>query len=188
MVIGGPGGSGASTIARRLAKHFELEYVYAGQLMRDLAKEKGFSSLTEFLNSEYFKENSQKYDMQIDESLIKKISQKNVLIDSKIFAALATMNDIPCTVKIWINANLDTRTKRTLEKKGWDDEKYRKVHKRLKKRYAADKERFLKLHKIEFGNQEKYNDVVVDSSDQNPEETFNFILKFIKDGGYIKEK
>jgi CMP/dCMP kinase len=188
MVVGGPGGSGASTIAKRLSNHFSLEYIYAGQLMRDLAKEKGFASLTEFLNSEYFKKNSEKYDMQIDASLIKKISLKDILIDSKIFAALAKINNIPCTVRIWINANLDTRTKRTLEKKGWEKEKYSKVHKRLKKRYQADKERFLKLHNIEFDKQEKYNDFVVDSSKQNPDETFNFILKLIEDGGYIKKK
>ena len=191
IVVGGPGGSGASTIARRLAKHFSLKFVYGGQLMRDLAKEKGFNSLTEFLQSDLFTKNHSEYDSFIDEKLVKESNVKNTLIDSKIFSALATMYNIPCTVKIWIEADLDVRTSRTLGKKGFDDltrknSNYERVSRNLEKRYQEDKKRFSKLYDIEFDNQRKYNDIVIDSSKQNPDETFNFILKLLKDGGYIK--
>lgn len=187
IVIGGPGGSGVSTIGRKLANHFSLNYIYGGQIMRNLAKKNGFDSLTEFLESDLFQSNHLEYDLLIDKELFKKSFTKNILIDSKIFAALATKNRIPCTVKIWINASLDVRVKRTMGKRSFKRD-YKKIQKSLLTRYEKDKERFWKLYGIEFDNQKKYNDIVIDSSKQNVEETFNFILKLIEDGGYFKSR
>ncbi len=191
FVVGGPGGSGASTIARMLADHFSLRYVYGGKLMREFARENGFDSLTEFLQSNLFKKNSKSYDFFVDEHLLEKSFSKDTLIDSKIFAGLAARLEIPCTVKIWIDADLGVRVSRTLGKKGFEDlsiqnPEYPKIEKRLIRRYQEDKNRFLKLYKVEFDKQEKYNDIVIDSSNQNPDETFNFLLKLIKDGGYFE--
>ncbi len=185
IVIGGPGGSGVSTIGKRLAEHFDLNYIYGGQIMRNLARKNGFSSLTEFLESDLFQSNHLEYDLLIDKELFKKSFTKNILIDSKVFAALATKNKIPCTVKIWINASLDIRVKRTMGKKSFKGD-YKKIERNLQSRYEKDKKRFGELYGVEFDNQEKYNDIVIDSSKQNAQETFNFILKLIEDGGYIK--
>lgn len=184
VVIGGPGGSGASTIARKLVEHLSLDYLYGGKLMRSLAKENGFSSLTDFLRSDVFKKNNSEFDFLIDEKLFEKSFNKNILIDSKVFAALATKHEIPCSVKIWITADIDVRVSRTMGKEGIDACSL-KVRENLLKRYEYDKERFKELYDIDFDMPEKYNDIVVDSSKQNPEQTFQFILKEIKDGRYF---
>ena len=58
VVVGGPGGSGASTIARKLADYFSLNYVYGGRLMRELAEKHGFKNINDFFKSDFFKEKS----------------------------------------------------------------------------------------------------------------------------------
>ena len=185
IVIGGPGGSGASTIAKRFATHFSLNYVYGGKLMRDFAKKNGFSSLTAFLKSDFFKEKQLEFDSFIDSELMEQSSNKDVLIDSKVFAALATKNKMPCTVKIWITASLETRVARVVLKKGGVGNT-QIIRENLQKRYEKDRERFNKLYDVQFEKPDLYNDIVIDSSRQNPDETFNLILKLIKDKGYIE--
>ncbi len=186
VVVGGPGGSGVSTIAKRFADYYSLNYLYGGRVMRELAKKHGFENLDDFLGSDLFKENHLDFDFLIDEKLLEKSFTKDILIDSKVFAALATKHEIPCTVKIWIDADLDVRAERTLGKKKKKGLSFDEVRSNLKNRYEYDKKRFFDLYGVEFENQEKYNEIVVDSSKQNPDETFNFILKLIKDGGYFK--
>ncbi len=186
VVVGGPGGSGASTIAKKLAQHFSLSYFYGGKLMRDLAQKHGFESLTKFLESEVFEKNHLRFDSLIDEKLFEKSFSRDILIDSKIFAALATKHEIPCTVKIWIDADIDVRAQRTKGKKITDltlDE----IRHNLEKRFENDKRRFMDLYGIEFENQRKYNDIMVNSSHQNEVETFEFILKLIENGRYFKK-
>ena len=48
FVIGGPGGSGSSTIAKMFAKYFGMERVYGGDLMRRLVKDKGYENFEDF--------------------------------------------------------------------------------------------------------------------------------------------
>jgi predicted cytidylate kinase len=190
FVVGGPGGSGASTISKMLAKHFSLKYVYAGQFMRDLAKDQGFKSLTEFIESDLLKRNFFEFDQMIDRRLIEASSEKNVLIDSKIFAALSIKRNIPCTVKIWLEADLDVRVSRTLGKKGFQDlsernPRYASVRENLQKRLKEDSERFFKLYGIDIEKQSDYNDIIINSSEQNAKETFEYVLELIEVGGYI---
>jgi cytidylate kinase len=195
IVIGGPGGSGASTIARLLASKFGLQYVYGGGIMRSIAKNKGYSTLEDFLASDIMKKQSSVIDREIDEKVLKSSFARNVLIDSKDFAAISTYRQIPSTVKIWLTADIDVRVHRMLWSmsmlpKGKIISKRSKVYKetslKLMQRYSNDKNRYKKLYNIDYDNEEKYNDIVIDTSKMNASETFNLILKLIKEGGYIK--
>lgn len=190
FVVGGPGGSGASTISRMLEKHFTLKRVYGGKIFRSLLKKAGF----EDMDKAYFRKNEKllkKLDKQVDAMLIKECESKNILIESKNFAAMATKRKYPCTVKIWITASLNIRAQRTLMKEGIKPDlkhfpKYLEERKHLRDRYLMDSMRYSELYGINYDKPEEYNDIVIDSSNLNEEETFNLILKYIKDGGYIK--
>jgi cytidylate kinase len=46
--------------------------------------------------------------------------------------------------------------------------------------------RYSSLYGINYDKPEEYNDIIIDSSNLNEKETFDLILKNIKDGGYIK--
>ncbi len=190
FVVGGPGGSGSSTIARMLAEHFSLRRVYGGGIFQDILKKQGYADREDA----FFKSNEKllkEIDSQIDNFLKAESQKPNVLIESKNFAILSCKEDIPTTVKIWITANLHARVMRSLYKVGiysfWNNiPLYIKNRFNLIKRFNVDRERYNKMYGIKYECPKEYNDIVIDSSNLNEEETFNLILKYIKDGGYIK--
>ena len=195
IVVGGPGGSGSSTIARMLARHFGLHYIYGGSFMRTYAHQYGYATVSEFITSEEFIEDKSEYDRIIDSKLIRASGWRDVLIDSKTFAAISTNLQISCSVKIWLNSPIYTRVRRTLNKErqygikkvlSKDTEIYKLTAIRLEARYLQDKERYKALYGIDYGEQQKYNDIVLDTSPYNEGETMEIILKRIKDGKYLK--
>ena len=190
FVVGGPGGSGASTIARMISEHFALKRVYGGKMFRSLLKKAGY----EESDDAYSKKNEKflkKLDKQVDMLLMTEIQNPNVLIESKNFAALVTKKRIPCTVRVWITASLNVRAQRTLLKQGIKPglknfHRYLEARSNLKNRYRIDAMRYSSLYGINYDKPEEYNDIIIDSSNLNEKETFDLILKYIKDGGYIK--
>lgn len=193
FVVGGPGGSGCSVISRMLAKHFNLRLVYAGKIFRDAVRERGYEDFEVFYTNEN-KESLLDLDQEVDRRLIQESNEKDLLFDSKAFAGISHIKDIPCTVKIWLTASLHVRTlrhlgKQDIEGKGFFERfwMYVRVRKNLKKRWKLDKERYFKLYGVDYSKPELYNDIVIDSSKMNEEETFNLILKRLEDGQYLKK-
>jgi len=190
FVIGGPGGSGSSTIAKMLAEYFKLRRVYGGGIFRKLLEERGY------INNDraFFQQNESlllEIDKKVDEFLFEEAERPNVLIESKNFAALAKKHDIPCTVKIWIEASLHERTLRAMSKYGipfnWRNIfTYFRMRFDLTKRYKIDFRRYYDIQGINYSDPTEYNDIVIDSSHLSEDETFDLILKYIQDGGYIK--
>jgi cytidylate kinase len=193
MVVGGPGGSGASTISEMLANHFGLKRVYAGSLFRKIIKEKGYEDFESF-----FKKGNEDELMKIDEEVDRKLidminSENNLLIESKIFSAIASIKNIPCTAKIWIDASLHRRALRHLENeniKGCFKKffRYFKIRRDLRKRWRIDSFRYKKLYGVDYSKPNVYYDIVVDSSRLNEEETVDLILKRLRDGRYIEKE
>ncbi len=187
FVVGGPGGSGSSTISKMLAQHFNIPRIYAGDLFREEAKESEYESFEEFL--QYISDGGNSLDLEIDNLLLEYAKKGNVLIESKVFGALMKDNGIECTASIWLDASIDVRVKRHLAKesvkglkkifRGWS------IKRRLKKRYRIDKEKYMRLYKIQYDKPKKYYNIVIDTSKLNEVETFNLILEKLKDGRYI---
>ena len=190
LVFGGPGASGCSTIAKMFAKHFDLEYVYGGELMRKRVEEMGYESLEDFLTEEN-EEVIFKIDREIDRYLRNRALEGGVVIDSKIFAGLATLEKIPCTAKVWISASLYKRAVRSVSKiPNLDVFEKVKVFLTavvaLERRQKSDSKRYRDLYGIEYDNPSLYNDLVIDSTKIDEKQTFDLILGRLKDGGYIK--
>ncbi len=190
IVIGGPGGSGSSTISKLVAQKYNLSHCYAGGMFRNIAKEEGYTDLRQFLE-DVEKKKGRDYDLEIDNRLIGMSQTSNVLIEAKAFAALATIKNIPCTIKIWIDADLDTRVRRVLSRNGvlrygdsvTDDllNDYERAKFDILSRQDILTKRLKFLYGIDYDRPEIYNDIVIDSSKQSVEETFNLICKYIKD-------
>lgn len=192
LVIGGPGKSGSSTIAKMLAEYFQVQRVYGGQLFREEAERNGFFSVNDYLKNTSQKQ-LEELDRFVDEKLRVHARTSSAVIESKVFAALATIENIPCTYKIWVEARLEVRVERALNKQGIKNPilKWPKrylIKKSLVSRYEIDKNRYKRLYGIEYDQPEKYNNLVIDNSDQTPEETFNLIIKSLKDAGINTER
>jgi len=82
ITVSGPHGTGKSTYARALAEHLQLRYVSAGELFRELAKERAMS-LASF--SQYAADNSE-VDKIIDERTVEEAKKGNVVIDAQLAA------------------------------------------------------------------------------------------------------
>jgi predicted cytidylate kinase len=188
VVVGGPGSSGSSTIAKMLSAHFNIRRVYAGDLFRKKASEAGYDNFEDFLLSVVKK--GYYLDNEIDEELVEIAKKGNVLIDSKSFAMICKNIDFHCTVTIWLTASLHVRILRRLSReeiKGFSRViNYFKVRRDLVRRYKIDKGKYWALYRTDYSKPEKYYDIVLDTSKLDVEETFNLILKYIKDGGYVK--
>ncbi|MEA3357103.1 MAG: AAA family ATPase, partial [Patescibacteria group bacterium] len=104
VVVGGPGGTGSSTIAKILARKWKLHHIYAGAIMRKIC---GKQDLNECLKE--LAENNSDHDMEIDKYITKMSQRPNTLIESKSFAGTATHKKIPCSAKIWITTSLESR-------------------------------------------------------------------------------
>lgn len=190
IVVGGPGSSGSSTISKMLSEYFKIERVYAGSIFRQHVSDLGYKTLDDFYN-EADEKKFFEIDREVDNFLIQKGRQGNVLIESKVFAALATLNNIPCTVKIWLTASLLVRAERLVNKQK-DIKGISKImfflqsYVSLLRRRIKDGNRYRDLYGVEYSKQELYNNIVLDTSKLNEKETFDLILKKMKDGEYNK--
>ncbi len=190
LVIGGPGKSGSTTIAKMLANYFGIERISGGEFSREEAKSQGYYDLENFLKNSP-EEAIKQIDIKVDEKLRRTALRGDIVIESKVFAAIAHKEDIQCSAKIWLDADLDTRVHRALEKEGISNPivkwfKKRQIKKDLIFRYEIDKVRYEQLYGIDYDHPEKYNDLVIDSSDQTVDQTFNLIINFLKDAGIKK--
>jgi cytidylate kinase len=190
LVVGGPGGSGSSTISKMLADYFKIPRVYAGDLFREEAEEQDYESFEEFL--QYISDGGNSLDLEIDNLLVEYAKKRNVLIESKIFGALVKERNIEHTATIWLDADIDTRVDRQLGKENTKGLKriFRrwKIKRALKRRYRIDKEKYMRLYRVQYDKPKKYYNIVLDTSKLNEVETFNLILKMLEDGGYIDNK
>jgi CMP/dCMP kinase len=191
IVVGGPGKSGSSTISKLLASHFKLRRIYGGEIMRKYAAQHNMDIETFF---EYIEKEGRgkEFDQKVDSYLLKQAYQKDVLIESKVFAALAPKFQIPTTVTIWIDCPTEVRAMRTFMKVGKsvskDSPEFIEEVDRLTRRYELDKRRYKESYGIDYTNPKLYNDIVIDSSRLNERDTLSLILKYIKDGGYLGTK
>lgn len=176
-MVGGPGGSGSSTISKMLARKWYLHRLYGGKIVRKKAGEK---ELENFSKNEMTKD--PKIDKEVDNYLIKMSYQKNLLIESKVFAAIATKMHIPTTVKIWLHSDPQTSIKRIFQREKWkyDKNKFKEELEKLTQRRINDAERYKKLYGVDMLKPEKYNDIVVDSSKLDVHNTIKAILDKIK--------
>jgi CMP/dCMP kinase len=190
FVVGGPGGSGCSVISKMLAKHFNLDLIYAGKLFREEVRKRGYEDFEDFYSNTN-KDVLLELDKEVDRKLILESQKRDILFDSKIFSGIAEIKDIACTARIWLTASLHVRALRHLGKNEIQGSRffaYIKERRNLKKRWRLDRDRYLKLYGIDYSKPEGYNDIVIDSSRMDEFETFDLILKKLKDGQYIKEK
>lgn len=183
IVVGGFGGSGATTISKMLARKFSLKRIYAGGLMREVAKQKGYPTYEDFLKSITDVE-LEKLDRELDRKMVKYSYMPNTLIDSKIFASLCTKYNIQTTVKIWLDCDIEVRAKRKALK---DNLNYEDVLSNLQMRFEKDKVRFEKLYSIDYSSPKKCNDIVIDITKLNENQTLKLILELISNGRYISK-
>ena len=171
ITISGTPGSGKTTVARLLEKELGMNYVYSGMIFRELA-EKHNMSLEEF--GKYCEENCE-IDKELDDKQLKILKKGNVILEGRLAGWLAYKNKISA-FKILIDADIDTRAKRIVNREEGIVEKRKKE---IQKREKSEAKRYKDYYGLNLNDKSIY-DIVIDSADKTPEEILEIIIKKLK--------
>lgn len=111
LAIAGPHGSGKSLIAKNIAEEFKLAYVSAGNVFREVAKNRNIT--LEQLS--YESANNTALDIEIDNRTKELSKQDNTVVDAQLAAYFTSSN---IDLKICITASPEVRWKRIAKRDG----------------------------------------------------------------------
>lgn len=171
ITIGGPPGSGTTTVSKILEERMGMKHVYIGAIFRELAREHNMD-LDNF--GDYSSEHPE-IDIELDRKTIDIAKGGNVIIEGRLAGWMLHDNGLPA-FKTWIKADLDVRAERVKEREDGDLED---IKVGITKREKSEKERYHNIYNIDLDSMDIY-DLVVDSTDLDPEEVADQILDYYK--------
>jgi cytidylate kinase len=178
IAISGLHGTGKTTYAQYLAKKYKLRHISAGELFRQMAKERELS-LTELgLAAEQNKE----IDQFLDERVKKALRAGDVVVDGLLAGWMAVGTP---SLKIYLSSINEVRIRRIASRDGLSQSEATKV---TISRELIEKRRFKKLYNIDITELSIY-DLVLNTCLLPIEQNIEVIKSFIN--GYInyrKEK
>jgi cytidylate kinase len=160
VTIGGPHGTGKSTYAKMIARQFKLRYVSAGQLFRDLAKEKGVS--LEELSKQAA--SSPETDRMIDERSVTEAKKGDAVIEGQLAAWMA--RDL-AQVRIYLKAPDEERVARIANR---DHLNYEAARRQTLERERIQRERYKRYYGVNIDDLSLYN-IVIDTGSRSVEST-----------------
>ena len=174
ITISGIAGSGKSTIAKLVAKKLKLKHYSSGDLMRQIAKEKGIS----LLKLSKVAEKDKTIDKELDERQIKLgEEQDNFVIDGRLSAFF-----IPdAKFKIFLDCSVEAGAKRILkdQRQGDNAKNVNEMVKKIKQREESEQKRYKKYYAFDAYNKKNY-DFVLDTTNIGIDEVLEEMLKVIK--------
>jgi len=150
ITVGGLIASGKSTLAREISKRLRYKYISAGDIMRDMAREKGMT-LLEFSK---IAEKNPSIDKKID-ARQKKLATGNCVVDGRLSAYF-----LKSDFKIWLTAPIEIKAKRLMKREG---KKYKNTDNaidEIKKREENERRRYKDIYNIDLDDLSVYDTVL----------------------------
>lgn len=174
VAISGPPGVGSSTTGELIAKKLKLKFFSVGKYFKKFSKEeKEDKAALQLLKTKFG--SGRELHENMDRMQIEKAKRGNIVIESTL--ALHFLKDV-ANYKIWMEASLKTRAKRTAKR---DKIPFEKALKEMKKRQGMERKLFKKIYGFDYFNEKKDANFVIDNSNLTINQTVNKILKFIKE-------
>ncbi|PCJ59261.1 MAG: cytidylate kinase [Planctomycetota bacterium] len=170
VTLGGPPGSGTSTLAKILKESLQLSYEYAGAVFRQTAKDLKMT-LVEF--GQYAVEHPE-IDKDLDDKMIAYAKDGQCLLEGRMIGALVHKNKINA-FKIWLTASIETRAKRLETRDNLD---YETSIKKNKQRDECDRQRYLSIYNIDPNISTCY-DLNLNSDELSPEQLAEIVIQNI---------
>jgi len=174
ITIGGPPGSGKSTVAAMLAERLGWKYVYTGDIFRKLAKENGMS-LSDF--GDYAGKHPE-IDRELDHRQLQLAREENVILEGRVAGWICHTNNVD-SFKIWLDAEIEVRAERVAKREGKD---FETVLWEIKDREESERARYKLIYDFDMGDRSFY-DLVIDSGPLTPDQICDLILLKLQGGG-----
>lgn len=173
ITVGGPPGSGTSTVCRLLKDRTGMKYIYAGQIFREQAREIGLT-LSEF---GALCEDDPLFDRELDERMLKEARSGNVILEGRMIGPLCFSEHI-VSLKVYIDADPEVRVKRVTERDGGvhDDVVLHMIN-----REKSEAQRYLQFYDMD-PRDKKWYDLTIDSSLLTPDDELNLIMQELNSG------
>ncbi|MBT5023587.1 AAA family ATPase [Candidatus Woesearchaeota archaeon] len=175
ITISGALGSGKTTVAKILAKHFSLNHYSTGDFMREMAQKKGIT----LLELSKLAEKDTTIDKELDDRQVNLGKEEdNFIIDARL-----GWHFIPTSIKIFLDVTDDKAAKRIFDAKR-DDEKYNlsieETKRKIKQRKDSEIKRYKEYYNINYYDSSNY-DITLDTTNKSPQEVAQIIIEYIKD-------
>ena len=172
IAISGKAGSGKSTVAKLLASKLRLRHYSIGDLMREMAKEKGLSLVE--LNKKA--ETDRSIDDELDSKLKKLASQDNFVIDGRLTSFFIPNAD----AKIFLDAEDEVRARRILQDRRLVErgEDLKETLVNIELRETSEKKRYKQYYGVDYHDKKMY-DKVIDTTNKGVEEVVKEIIEFV---------
>ncbi len=179
LCISGMAGTGKSTLSRKIARKYGLEYYSGGDALKALAAEegyevssRGFWESPEGLRFLKKREENSKFDKAVDEKLLEYAKEGNVLLDSWTMPWL-----VKSGFKVWLLASLEKRAERVAKR---DKITVAEAQQMLKEKEAKTKAIYQQLYRFNLGEDFKPFDLILDTDGLNSEEVFKVLCNVIE--------
>lgn len=158
ITVSGLSGSGKSTVAEPVARTLRFKLVNAGDIFRQIAKEKKMKL------EEFSKIAGPEVDYEIDRRMLKLAKEGNVVLIGRL--AGFTAGDY-ADWKIFVDCPLDIRAERIAKR---ENKSIAKAKKGIIKRDKRDAKRYIKLYRIDDSDKRIY-DIIINTGYISKKET-----------------
>lgn len=180
VIISGPPAIGKTTVAKGLAKEFDLTYLGGGDILKEIAKEQGFktggddwwdtSEGMRFLNQ---RSENPEFDKKVDNKLKEIFLKGNVVITSYTLPWL-----VDDGIKIWLAGTLENSAKRMKARDNMDEKNALEI---VKMRYEENKKLYKKLYNFDFGENLSIFDKIIDTDKLDAKKVLEIAKSTVKE-------
>lgn len=179
IVISGPPAVGKTTVAKALAEEFGLKYLGGGDVLKELAKEEGYTTSgddwwdtkggMDFLGQ---REKNSEFDKKVDQKLIELFKDGGMVITSYTLPWLVENG-----IKIWLDGSHSSSIKRMQTRDNLSSDEAYAI---TKERYDKNKALYKKLYNFEFGADSEIFDEIIDTDNRDASEVIKISKKTVK--------
>ena len=162
IIISGPPAIGKTTIAKGLAKEFDIEYLSGGDILKELAEEQGFQTkgddwwdTQEGINFLDQRKKNSEFDKNVDNKLKELFSKGGIVLTSYTLPWL-----VEGGIKIWLDGSKENSALRMTTR---DNSSKNEALEIVQKRYNENKIIYKELYGFEFGENLSVFDKIIET-------------------------
>jgi len=180
IIISGPPAIGKTTIAKGLAKEFDIEYLSGGDILKELAEEQGFQTkgddwwdTQEGINFLDQRKKNPEFDKNVDIKLKELFSKGGIVVTSYTLPWL-----VDGGIKIWLDGSKENSALRMTTR---DNSSKNEALEIVQKRYNENKIIYKELYGFEFGEDLSVFDKIIKTDDLNVEQVLQIAKTIVRE-------